>query len=210
VTSVAVIDYRLCNLDSIARAVAECGAEVEVTGDPRTLEKVDRIILPGVGSFGAAMANLTSAGFDIALREAVIGRRLPLLGICLGMQLLGQRGTEHGDHAGLGLLHGTVVRLDPATATDPASVRVPHIGWNEVTLAKPSPLFEGIADGTDFYFVHSYRLESPPEQTVATVDYCGRTVAAAAHDNIVAVQFHPEKSQSAGFQLLRNFLAFQC
>lgn len=207
-TSVAIIDYHLCNLDSIARAVAECGAEVAVTDDPRTLSNVDRIILPGVGSFGAAMANLSSAGFDTALREAVIGRGLPLLGICLGMQLLGQRGTEHGDHAGLSLLHGTVVRLDPAAATDPTPARVPHIGWNDVTMTKPSPLFEGIADGTDFYFVHSYHLESPADQTLATVDYCGRTVAAAGRDNVMAVQFHPEKSQAAGFRLLRNFLAF--
>ncbi len=209
-TSVAIIDYRLCNLDSIARAVEECGGKPIVTGDPRDLARVDRAILPGVGSFGAAMANLRAAGFDKALPDAVLGEKLPLLGICLGMQLLAERGTEHGDHTGFGLLHGAVVKLKPRSigGNGAPAERVPHIGWNDVTARAATPLFDGIAAGTDFYFVHSYRLESPAEETWGVVDYCGDTVASAGRDNIMAVQFHPEKSQAAGFRLLKNFLAY--
>jgi len=210
VTSVAIIDYRLCNLDSIARAVEECGGRPIVTQDPHDLGRVDRVILPGVGSFGAAMANLRAAGFDKALPDAVLGEKLPLLGICLGMQLLAERGTEHGDHAGLGLLRGTVTKLQPRPSggNGAPAERVPHIGWNDVTPTGSSPLWEGLAPGTDFYFVHSYRLESPPGETLGTTECCGTTVASAGRDNIMAVQFHPEKSQVAGFRLLKNFLAF--
>jgi glutamine amidotransferase len=201
---VAIVDYRLCNLDSIARAVAECGGRPLVTRDPRDLARAERVILPGVGAFGAAMANLRADGFDAALPRAVADGR-PLLGVCLGMHLLADGGTEGGEHAGLGLLRGTVVKLAPR-----ASERVPHIGWNDVTPAAPSPLFDGLPAGSDFYFVHSYRLQSPPEEVLATTDYCGRTVAAAGRGQVYAVQFHPEKSQTAGFRLLRNFLTLPC
>jgi imidazole glycerol-phosphate synthase subunit HisH len=185
--------------------VEECGGRPLVTRDPRDLERAERIILPGVGSFGAAMANLRADGFDTALPETVLQGGRPLLGICLGMHLLAERGSEGGDHAGLALLRGRVVRLQPKSGE-----RVPHIGWNDVTPAAVSPLFEGLPPGSDFYFVHSYRLQSPPEETLATIDYCGTTVAAAGRDHIHAVQFHPEKSQTVGFRLLRNFLAMPC
>jgi glutamine amidotransferase len=203
---VAIVDYRLCNLDSIARAVEECGSRALVTRDPGDLAEAERIILPGVGAFGAAMANLRADGFDTALPEAVLQGGRPLLGICLGMQLLAERGTEGGEHAGLGLLHGAVVKLAPARPVE----RVPHIGWNDVTPVAGSPLFDGLPAGSDFYFVHSFHLQSPPEETLATVDCCGTTVAAAGRGLVHAVQFHPEKSQTAGFRLLRNFLAMPC
>ena len=201
-SDVAIIDYRLCNLDSISRAVEECGGTPLVTRDPKDLDECDRIILPGVGSFTRAMANLREAGFTEALPHA-IEDGVPLLGICLGMQLLAEQGSEGGDTPGLGLLRGRVVRLAPL-----AGERIPHIGWNDVTPHGAPPLFDGIEAGTNFYFVHGYRLDSPEDETLATVDYCGRTVAAAGRDHVMAVQFHPEKSQTAGFRLLRNFLAW--
>lgn len=202
---VAIVDYRLCNLDSIARAVEECGGTPLVTRDPADLVRVERIILPGVGAFAAAMANLRADGFDAALPEAVLRHGKPLLGICLGMHLLAEQGSEGGEHAGLGLLRGRVVKLNGGTGQ-----RVPHIGWNDVTPVDGAPLFAGLPQGSDFYFVHSYHLQSPPEETLATIDYCGTTVAAAGRDHIQAVQFHPEKSQTAGFRVLRNFLAMPC
>lgn len=201
-SGVAIVDYGLCNLDSIRRAVEECGGAPFVTRDPKDLDSCERIILPGVGSFARGMANLHEAGFAEALPRAVERGGIPLLGICLGMQLLGEAGSEGGETTGLGLLRGRVERLLPENGE-----RIPHIGWNDVALDAPSPLFDGIEAGTDFYFVHSYRLDAPADQTLATVAYCGRTVAAAGRDHVMAVQFHPEKSQTAGFRLLRNFLA---
>jgi glutamine amidotransferase len=202
---VVIIDYGLCNLDSIARAIEECGGRSFVTDKASDLDAADKIILPGVGAFGEAMANLKKAGFDQALPEAVRQRETPVLGICLGMHLMGESGTEGGDAPGLGLLSGAVVRM---AAPDNARLRLPHIGWNDVAHREDAPLFAGIAPGTDFYFVHGYRLESPDDEIHATVDYCGPTVAAAGRDHVMAVQFHPEKSQTAGFRLLKNFLAF--
>ena len=203
-TSVAIVDYGLCNLDSIRRATEECGGQVRVTDKPDDLADAERIILPGVGSFAKAMENLRARGFAAALTEAVKTRRVPLLGICLGMHLLGEEGTEGGPCPGLGLLRGRITRLEPANGA--GTERVPHIGWNDVHPAGVSPLFDGVAPGTDFYFVHGYRLESPAEETLGTVDYCGQTVAAAGNAHVMAVQFHPEKSQTAGFQVLKNFL----
>jgi len=200
---VAIIDYGLCNLDSILRAVEVCGGTPSLARTPDELAGCERIILPGVGSFARAMENLRVAGFADALPNIVEKNGIPLLGICLGMQLLAQTGSEGGESDGLGLLHGQVQRLVPTRGE-----RVPHIGWNDVTLPAPSPLFDGIEPETDFYFVHSYRLESPAEEILATVDYCGTTVAAAGRGHVMAVQFHPEKSQDDGFRLLGNFLAY--
>ena len=203
-TNVAIIDYGLCNLDSIRRAVEECGGTPFVSRDPSDLVGCDSIILPGVGSFARAMANLHERGFAEALPRIVIDHGVPLLGICLGMQLLAGTGTEGGETAGLGLLHGRVVRLEPGTEKE----RIPHMGWNDVTSQNGSALFNGIDEGTNFYFVHSFRLDSPDAEIHGTVDYCGRTVAAAGRDHVMGVQFHPEKSQAAGFRLLKNFLAY--
>ena len=200
---VAIIDYGLCNLDSIQRAVEMCGGEAYLARTPDELATCERMILPGVGAFAHAMENLEAAGFAEELPGLVEMQGIPLLGICLGMQLLAQSGSEGGESRGLGLLQGRVERLAPS-----GGERVPHIGWNDVATTALSPLFEGIATGTDFYFVHSYRLESPNEEILATADYCGETVAAAGRDHVMAVQFHPEKSQEDGFRLLRNFLDY--
>ena len=200
---VAVVDYGMCNLDSMRRAVEECGHAARVTDDPREVREAERIVLPGVGVFADAMANLRERGLDQALVEQA-GQGIPLLGVCLGMQLLAGRGVEGGDSAGLGLIPGRVPRLAP-TADSP---RVPHVGWNEVHPEREHALLRGIAPGKDFYFVHSYHFVcDEPADAVAYTPYCGRCTAIVARGAVMGVQFHPEKSQKAGFALLRNFLA---
>lgn len=201
-SQVVVVDYGVCNLDSVRRALEECGASVDVTGDPEALASADRILLPGVGAFPVAMGNLVDRGLDEAVvREARAGA--PLLGICLGMQLLATTGTEDGTADGLGLVPAVVERLEP---TD-VDRRIPHVGWNEVTSVGDQPLFAGIAPGTDFYFVHSYQVRCADRSSVAaTTPYAGGFVSAVHLENVHGVQFHPEKSQAAGFALLRNFL----
>ena len=202
---VGIIDYGLCNLDSIARAIEHCGGDPKVTADPGDLNGLDRIIIPGVGAFAKAMKNLRDIGLDQAIHEQRARRRLPVLGICLGMHLLAEESNEGGVTHGLGLLAGWVSRLVPSVKGE----RVPHIGWNEVWPEHPHPLFKGVDPRTDFYFVHSYHL-TPADPTVclAHTPYCGMfTSAVAMGDNVVGVQFHPEKSMAGGFKVLQNFLA---
>ena len=199
---VAIIDYGLCNLDSVARAVQECGASPVVTSDPQVLRSAARLILPGVGSFADAMSELNSRGLSEAIREEV-GAGAPLLGICLGMQLLAAEGEEGGGSPGLGIIDGRVTRLQPSSTAE----RVPHVGWNEVRPQTESPLFRGIPPSADFYFVHSYHLVPADDSDVlATTPYTGEFVSAVGRDDVCAVQFHPEKSQTHGLRLLANFL----
>jgi glutamine amidotransferase len=201
--TVAIIDYGMCNLGSVRRAFEECGAEVELTDRPSDLDRADHLVLPGVGAFTQGMANLKTQGWIEALQKNAIEKQKPLLGICLGMQLLAELGLEGGETKGLGFIRGRVERLKPPTA----EIRIPHVGWNEIHFAKSNPLFEGIDAGTDFYFVHSYHFVlSEPSDALATTPYCGGFVSSVAHKNILGVQFHPEKSQKPGFQLIRNFL----
>jgi glutamine amidotransferase len=203
VSAVAIVDYGMCNLDSVARAVSECGGAPLVTDDPRDLASARAIILPGVGAFGVGMAHLKERGLVEPLREQVLDKKIPFLGICLGMQLLARRGEENGGAEGLGWLDAETVLIKPAPGE-----RLPHIGWNEVRLERESPLFAGIAPGTDFYFVHSYALRPrDPSAILATAPYGDGVCAAVRKDNLYGVQFHPEKSQKAGFALLRNFLS---
>jgi glutamine amidotransferase len=204
VTRSAIVDYDLCNLDSITRAVDECGGRPFVTDDPRRLNDATHIILPGVGAFPDAMANLGNSGMADALAEAVVGQGLPFLGICLGMHLMASKSFEVCETEGLGWVDGDIVRLVPAHPGE----RVPHVGWNEIEPLGGSPLFAGIDSGTDFYFVHSYHLACrSPDQIVGRTPYCGGFVSAVQRDNVMGVQFHPEKSQKMGFRLLRNFLS---
>jgi glutamine amidotransferase len=200
---VAIVDYGMCNLDSVARAVEECGGSPLVTDQPRDLGRANRIILPGVGAFPDAMRNLRERGFPAALEEQVLAKRIPFLGICLGMQLLAAKGHEGGETAGLGWVEGEVRRLEPSGEDR----RIPHVGWNQVRTTRPSPLFEGIDPDKDFYFVHSYAVCPANEADVLGRTLYGRGfVSAVELGTIFGVQFHPEKSQRAGFQLLRNFL----
>jgi glutamine amidotransferase len=204
-----VVDYGLCNIDSMVRALEECGAtNVERTRDPRILERADRIILPGVGNFAAGMRNLQSLGLCPVIRERA-ENNIPFLGACLGMQLMAQTGTEGANGAaveGLGLVSGDVVRLERQVEYE----HIPHIGWNEVAQTKECLLFRDIAQSADFYFVHSYRIRLRDSNDEAgRTPYCGAFSSAIALHNrpVFGTQFHPEKSQKNGFRLLRNFLA---
>jgi glutamine amidotransferase len=211
--TVALIDYGSGNLRSAQKALARAareratGQEVIVTSDPATIARAGRIVLPGVGAFADCMRGLSAIpGMTEALRDAVLTRGVPFLGICVGMQLLATVGREFGDHPGLGWIEGEVVRLAPS---DPA-LKIPQIGWNEVIVARPHPLFAGTAPGAHAYFVHSYAMRTADSACVlATSDCGGMFTAAVGRDNIVGTQFHPEKSQAVGLALLGNFLEWR-
>lgn len=192
---IAIIDSGGANLASVVDAFERLGASAELTDDPERVRAGDKVVLPGVGAAADAMERLRRGGLDRCLKELT----QPVLGICLGMQLLFQS-SEEGPTDCLGLIPGRVARLSPR------GLPVPHMGWNEVACARPTPLFTGIASGAFFYFVHSYRAESGP-WTTATCDYGETVPAAVAHGNFFGVQFHPERSSQAGARLLRNFLA---
>ena len=198
---VAVVDYGMGNLDSVSRALEECGGRPLVTSDQRDLTAAAAVVLPGVGSFAKGMQNIRDRGLDEILIDDVVYNGVPLLGLCLGMQLLASEGSEGDDTRGLGLIPGRVERMDAQ------GLRVPHVGWNEVQQTRDHPLFRSISSGADFYFVHSYVLRcDDPGDVIATVPYGGDIVAGVARCSVAGVQFHPEKSQRSGFQLLRNFL----
>jgi glutamine amidotransferase len=212
VQRVAIVDYGLCNLDSVRRAFEEVGARPFVTDDPSDLDACDRIVLPGVGAFPDAMRNLRARDLDDALTKQVLEQGAPFLGICLGMQLVASTGHEVETTAGLGWLDADVVLL--ASSGDRSGrpetqepERVPHVGWNEVVPAYESPLFAGIPPNADFYFVHSFHVAcAVAGDVLATTDYCGGFTSAVARGDVYGVQFHPEKSQGWGLQVLRNFL----
>ena len=200
--NIAIIDYGVGNTYSVKEAIAQLDCNVSVTSDPEQLKKADALILPGVGAFEAAMENLQRRHLIEHLQEMVVDGGKPLLGICLGMQLLADFSEENGYHKGLGWINGKVVRLEPES-----SIRVPHVGWNDVTVNKPEPLFERIKGEANFYFDHSYHFIPSDENYVAAKVTYGRSmVAAIKKGNIHGVQFHPEKSQITGLRLLKGFL----
>jgi imidazole glycerol-phosphate synthase subunit HisH len=202
--TVLVLDYGMGNIASAQRAFEECGAHVIVSDDPKSLEAVERIVIPGVGAFGEAMRRLRERGWVEPLRRHVLELGLPVLGVCLGMQLLASVGSEGGETPGLGLLPGRVLRLVSTAEQE----RIPHVGWNEVRPQGAATLFHDVPSGSDFYFVHSYHLvPDQPESVIASTPYCGGFVSAVALGNTFGVQFHPEKSSRMGFQVIRNFLA---
>lgn len=201
---VGIVEYGAGNLDSVARAVEYCGGKPLVTETSKDLKRATHIILPGVGSFSVGMKNLRARGYEEELHERVRVKKVPFLGICLGMQLLATFGTEPVDTPGLGWINGRVNRLIPSSPEE----KVPHMGWNNVEPMKTSTLLEGIEPGKDFYFVHSYHFAAAElPDVITTTPYCGGFVSAVARENIFGVQFHPEKSQKAGLQILKNFLA---
>lgn len=206
IMTVAIVDYGVGNLASVAAAVEKVGYSATITNDPALIKTARKLILPGVGAFGDGMKLLRERGLVEPLNTAVLSLKTPILGICLGFQLIAKKSEEFGEHQGLGWIDAEVVRLTP----NDASLRVPHVGWNELYQTKPSPLFDGIEDGTLFYYVHSYQLRpSTDDMVVGECDYGGRFVAAVQQDNIFAVQFHPEKSQLGGLALLNNFLKME-
>ena len=202
--TVALVDYGIGNVDSVRRALQECGAEVLLTAERSEFERASAIVLPGVGAFGDGMKHLRDRGLVEILNEQVLEKRIPFLGLCLGMQMLAKKGFENETSEGLGWIDADCVRLEPKTPAD----RIPHIGWNEAVHDGRSPLFKDLPSGKDFYFVHSFALKCRKKaEIVAATPYAGGFASAVGRDHIWGVQFHPEKSQKAGFQLLRNFLA---
>jgi glutamine amidotransferase len=202
VVELALVDYGAGNLHSVNNALRAVGAAaVTVTADPEAVRNADRIVLPGVGAFGACAGALRAiAGMEEALAEAVVARGRPFLGVCVGMQLMATTGHEHGTHRGLGWLAGDVRRLEPT-----GGERVPHMGWNDVAPARTSLLEPG-----DAYFTHAYAFEPADlADVLAWTDHGGPVVAAAGRGNMLGVQFHPEKSQGYGLSLLRRFLAWR-
>ena len=200
---VAIIDYGVGNLFSLQSSFAAIGAEVTVTADKEVLEKADCIILPGVGAFEDAAKKLRSTGLDQTLKE-LAAKGKPLMGICLGMQLLFEKSYEYGCHEGLGLLKGSV---RPIRDVIPQDHKTPHIGWNGLIMKKESPLMKYIHQGDCVYFVHSYYLEAGEEEMVkATTEYGTLIHASVEKGNVFACQFHPEKSSNVGLQILKNFI----
>jgi len=199
--TLALIDYGAGNLHSVANALKAAGAQdVAITADPDLVRGADRIVLPGVGAFGACAAALRGVpGMIAALDQRVRHDGAPFLGICVGMQLMAEIGEEMGAHDGLGWIKGRIRRLSPS---DPAA-KVPHMGWNDVRLLSPHPLIEA----GEAYFLHSYAFEG--DDVIATTDHAGAVVAAIARDNMAGVQFHPEKSQRYGLELLKRFLEWR-
>jgi imidazole glycerol-phosphate synthase subunit HisH len=196
-----IVDYGMGNLLSVEKAISAVGGCPLVSADPETILNAERIILPGVGAFGDAMRNLAQNGLDDAVRKAVYAGK-PLLGLCLGLQLLFSHSEEFGSHEGLGLIPGMVRRFDDSV------LRVPHVGWNQIESVRPDPLLNNIPDGSYFYFVHSYFVEPDRPEDVLTWTSYGRSFCSIACRNKVwGAQFHPEKSQEMGKRLLQNFLA---
>ena len=201
----SIVDYGMGNLDSIKRACEEVGSVAEIVAEPEEILGAERLILPGVGSFTAAMEHISGRGFDTAIRTAVIEKQIPILGICLGMQLLATRGSEGGDTPGLDLIKGKILKMVSSNKRE----RIPHIGWNNVNFKDEGVIFAGIPSGTDFYFVHSYQFVCDNEANVSSIaDYCNSVVSSVRHGHVFGVQFHPEKSQKPGLRLLKNFLEY--
>ncbi len=207
---VVVIDYgagNLCSVENALRVAADGAATITVTGSPAAIARADRIVLPGVGAFGQCAGALRAAsGIEAALTTAVRARGVPFLGICVGMQLLATVGREHGAYPGLDWIGGAVERLKPA---DP-SLKVPHMGWNTVTFARDHAALAAVPRGQRAYFVHSYRFAVDHHaDIVAATDHGGEVAAIVGRDNLLGVQFHPEKSQGFGLSVLRGFLGWQ-
>ena len=198
---IAIIDYDAGNIKSVEKALLLLDQEVVITGGREEILKADKVILPGVGAFGDAMANLRKTGLDQVIRE-VTGRGTPFLGICLGLQLLFERSGEAPGVEGLGILKGEILRIP-----DSEGLKIPHMGWNSLHLENDGRLFRGISEGAYVYFVHSYYLKAADESIVkASTEYSTHIHASVEKDNVFACQFHPEKSSSTGLLMLKNFV----
>ena len=199
---VAIVDYGVGNLFSLRSSLAFIGADAVVTSDPCVLKKADKIILPGVGAFGDAAAKLRESGLGAVVVEEA-GKGKPILGICLGMQLLLEKSYEYGEHEGLGLIPG---EIRPIADVIPADLKIPHIGWNALYFGENKhPLFRYLSEGDHVYFVHSYYGANCAESVIATAEYGAPLTAAVAKDNVMGYQFHPEKSGAVGLAILRAF-----
>jgi glutamine amidotransferase len=197
---IAIIDYGMGNLRSVSKAFEAVGHQAVVTRDARVIGNASHVVLPGVGAFGDCMANIEQYGLVEPIRTAIQSGK-PFLGICLGLQLLFTESEEFGPHRGLDIIPGKVRRFESGQG-----LKVPHMGWNQVHVQRACPMFDGIADGSDWYFVHSYFVDPSDKQLAATTTTYGISfVSSVWRDNIVACQFHPEKSQTVGLRLIKNF-----
>ena len=202
---IAIINYGMGNLSSVRRCFDDLGADISIANIPSDLYKADRIILPGVGAFSEGMEHLHKGDWIPALYDIVKIKKTPLLGICLGMQMLATKGYEGIETSGLNFIPGEVKRIDLLGSNE----RIPHMGWNEVHHKSKNLIFDNIPDASDFYFVHSYAfVPDNLESLVATVNYGCELTALINHNNIFGCQFHPEKSSKAGRQMLRNFMSY--
>ena len=198
---IAIIDYGVGNLFSLRSSLNKIGADTVVTADPAVIAQADKLILPGVGAFADAAKKLRDSGLDKVIKaEAAAGK--PIMGICLGMQMLFEKSCEYGEHEGLGLLKGSVV---PMEGSIPANLKIPHIGWNALKFEKESKLFKYIKEGDCVYFVHSFYASGCEDSLIATAEYGRDLTAAVAKDNVMGCQFHPEKSGDVGLNILRAF-----
>lgn len=197
---ITIVDYKMGNIRSVMNALDYLEIPHRCAETAEQVRLAERLLLPGVGGFGAGMAELTRSGMVESIRYAVGERGVPLLGICLGMQLLAEWGDEGGGCAGLGLISGQVRRMQPN-----GGLKVPHMGWSAIEVVQPEPLFGHVTPEMDFYFVHSYHLECPSDYVTATVEYGGCFTAAMQQANVFGTQFHPEKSQKQGLAILRHF-----
>lgn len=198
---IRIIDYGVGNLFSLRSSLRAIGIDADYTGNPAEIRKADKLILPGVGAFRDAREALRSTGLDRVVQEEA-GKGKPLMGICLGMQMLFDRSYEYGEYEGLGLIPGEIV---PMEGRIPKDLPIPHIGWNELMLKQPSPLMKNTDNGDYVYFVHSYYAETPAEYVIATTDYGVEMTAAVQKDNVYGCQFHPEKSSEVGLSILKAF-----
>jgi glutamine amidotransferase len=197
---IAIIDYQMGNLRSVQKALERVGHAAIITSDPAEVAGADKVILPGVGAFEDAIAELRRRNLVDPIQDAIAADK-PFLGICLGLQMLFEVGYENGRHEGLGILPGEVVRFEV-----PAELKVPHMGWNQLQIRRRPPLLEGIAEGSHFYFVHSYYVKPRDESLIVTeTDYGGKFCSMIWRGNLFATQFHPEKSQADGLRILKNF-----
>ena len=197
----AIIDYGVGNLFSLVSSLKSIGVDAVITRDPKVIENADRLILPGVGAFGDASEKLRLSGLTEIIKNAV-EKGTPLMGICLGMQLLFEKSYEYGEHQGLGLLKGSVIGME---GTIPKELKIPHIGWNSLKFTSTSPIFKYINEGDCVYFVHSFYAVDCEDSLIATSEYGRDLTAAVQKDNVYGCQFHPEKSGSVGLKILKAF-----
>lgn len=202
---ITIIDYGMGNLRSVQKGFERVGFQARVTDDPRQVTTADKLVLPGVGAFRDCMTNLEEAGFVEPIKQHVASGR-PFLGICLGMQLLFTESEEFGRHAGLDIIPGRVVKFPQGLSSEGEDLKIPHMGWNRMSIRRPSPLYAGIDDGSFVYFVHSYYVVPDDPDTIATeTDYGVNFCSSIWRDNLVTTQFHPEKNQAVGLAMLENF-----
>ena len=203
--SIVIIDYGMGNLRSVQKAFEQVGCQAVVTNDPAVVARAGKLVLPGVGAFRDCMRNLTEGGFVAPIR-AHIDAGKPFLGICLGLQLLFTESEEFGRHPGLGIIPGKVVRFPDGAQEGGVALKVPHMGWNRISIRRSAPLYHGVPDGSFVYFVHSYYVVPDDPAVIATETGYGQPFCSSIwRDNVMATQFHPEKSQAVGLRMLKNF-----